>query len=248
MDETVRRAVERAITTMRLDIGEPLAMDDLARSAMFSKYHFSRVFREVTGVSPGRFLSAVRLAEAKRLLRSTPKTVTTISHQVGYHSVSTFSTVFAQRVGIAPDHFRRFGGVRPSTLAEEKPEPEPGAMVRGRVLAPDAVRGPVFVGLFRGRICEGTPVSCAMLPEPGPFSLPGVPEGDWQLLAHCLDADRSETGEPGYVGCQSSVRIRPNTTVRMADIWLRPERVFDPPVLIELPPEQHLSTELRLVG
>lgn len=245
MDETVRRAVERAITTMRLDIGEPLAMDDLARSAMFSKYHFSRVFREVTGVSPGRFLSAVRLAEAKRLLRSTPRTVTTISHQVGYHSVSTFSTVFAQRVGIAPDHFRRFGGVRPSTLAEERPGEGQGAVVRGTVLAPEQVGGPVFVGLFRGRICEGTPVSCAVLAEPGRFDLPGVPEGEWQLLAHCLDP--SGSGEPRYVGCQASVRIRPNTTVRMADVWLRPQRVFDPPVLIELP-ANHLTAELRLAG
>jgi AraC family transcriptional regulator len=61
MDAVVLRAVERAVETMRDNLGERLTIDDLARSAMFSKFHFSRVFQRVTGVSPGRFLSAMRL-------------------------------------------------------------------------------------------------------------------------------------------------------------------------------------------
>ncbi|MFC7615902.1 helix-turn-helix transcriptional regulator [Actinokineospora soli] len=52
MDETVVRAVERAITTMRGSLSDKVTIDDLARSAMFSKFHFSRVFRKITGVSP----------------------------------------------------------------------------------------------------------------------------------------------------------------------------------------------------
>jgi len=40
----------------------------MARSAMLSRFHFARVFEKETGVPPGRFLGAVRIYQAKRLL------------------------------------------------------------------------------------------------------------------------------------------------------------------------------------
>src|ERR1043165_8139811 len=101
MDEHIVRARRRATATMRSNLGDSLAIDDLARSAMFSKFHFSRVFQRVTGVSPGRFLSAMRLEEAKRLLVSTSFTVADISHRVGYNSVGTFSSRFRSSVGVS---------------------------------------------------------------------------------------------------------------------------------------------------
>src|SRR2546421_9296103 len=113
MDDIVRRAVERAIETMQQNRGERLTIDDMARSAMFSKFHFSRVFQRVTGVSPGRFLSAMRLEEAKRLLVSTSFTVSDISHRVGYNSVGTFSARFRSNVGVSPSTYRQLGGVTP---------------------------------------------------------------------------------------------------------------------------------------
>ena len=62
--DSVEKAVERAIATIRTSFADDVTIDDLARAAMFSKFHFTRVFRRTTGVSPGRFLSAVRLQEA----------------------------------------------------------------------------------------------------------------------------------------------------------------------------------------
>lgn len=91
MEEALEKAVRRVIETMREHLGDELTIDDMARTAMFSKFHFSRVFRQVTGISPGRFLSALRLQEAKRLLLSTSLSVADISIQVGYSSVGTFS-------------------------------------------------------------------------------------------------------------------------------------------------------------
>ena len=70
---TVDDAIERVILTMRRRLGEPMTVDDLARTARFSKFHFTRIFQRATGVSPGRFLSAMRLNEAKRLLITTSR-------------------------------------------------------------------------------------------------------------------------------------------------------------------------------
>ena len=52
MAEVIEKAILRAITTMRENLGEQLTVDDMARSAMFSKFHFTRIFQRVTGVSP----------------------------------------------------------------------------------------------------------------------------------------------------------------------------------------------------
>ena len=54
MEKTIEQAVGRVIETMRENIGEPLTIDDMARTVMFSKFHFSRFFQRVTGVSPGQ--------------------------------------------------------------------------------------------------------------------------------------------------------------------------------------------------
>ena len=65
MEDASKRAVQRVIEAMRANLGEELTVEEMARTAMFSKFHFSRVFQRVTGISPGRFLAAMRLQKAK---------------------------------------------------------------------------------------------------------------------------------------------------------------------------------------
>jgi AraC-like DNA-binding protein len=233
MDDTGRRAVERAIATMRANLGEPLTMDDLARAALFSKFYFSRIFLQATGVSPARFLSAMRLAEAKRLLRNTPSTVTCISHLVGYSSVGTFSTQFSIRVGTSPNSYRHFGSVE---LAENHGFGDPDlGVVRGNVVAPTGVpEWPIFVGLFPGRIPEGRPVRHTVLNAAGSYLLRDVPMGTWYLLAHLMEPGAGY-GEVSHVGALGSIEIQPGVVARLADFRLRPVRPFDPPVLVALP-------------
>ncbi len=130
--------IERVIRDMKLHLGDPITVDDMARSARLSKFHFSRVFRRVTGVSPGRYLSALRLNEAKRLLIETSLNVTDISHRVGYTSVGTFTTRFTNSVGVSPTAFRRFGGFAPGVTV--LPRPETGGQQPATVRAESAVR------------------------------------------------------------------------------------------------------------
>jgi AraC-like DNA-binding protein len=235
MDEIVRKAVERAIGTMAEKLGEQLTIDDIARSAMFSKFHFSRVFQHATGVSPGRFLSAMRLEEAKRLLLSTSTSVVDISHRVGYNSVGTFSTRFSCRVGVSPTAYRQFGGLAPRITPSVHRGPGPvTTIVRGHVHAPLSEEpGPVFVGLFPGRIPEGKPVRYTVLDRPGAYALQDVPEGNWYLLAHC--ASPNGWSRPRRVGCEGPLTIRASVVARLVDLQLRPVRSFDPPVLLALP-------------
>lgn len=240
MDKAIEQAVHRVIKSMKEGLDEPLTIDDMARTAMFSKFHFSRIFQRVTGLSPGKFLSAMRLQEAKQLLVSTSLNVIDISHRVGYNSVGTFSTRFTSSVGISPTAYRRFGGFVPQIVVDNQSDAaqSPSATVSGTIYsAPDTSLGHTFIGLFPQRIPQGRPVSCTVLERPGHYLLDKVPEGEWFLLAHALPhgaEDDPIAGERPYVLRHGPVRIREDDNVTLPDLRLRPIRTVDPPVLLAL--------------
>jgi AraC family transcriptional regulator len=244
MEKTIEQAVARVIETMRDNLGEQLTIDDMARTAMFSKFHFSRVFQRATGVSPGRFLSAMRLQEAKRLLVSTSLTVTDISHRVGYTSVGTFSSRFRNSVGVSPTTYRQLGSHAARTPSEGRRTvpTRRAATVRGEVSsAGGAELGLIFIGLFADPIPRGQPVRCTVLHSPGPYTLENVPMGAWYLLGHSLACGFEEAvhepagdGQPLAlcVGCHGQpITIRPDTISAVADLQLRPLPSPDPALL-----------------
>ncbi len=235
MDESVRHAVMRAIVAMQENLGEHLTIDDLARSAMFSKFHFTRIFQRATGLSPGRFLAALRLAEAKRLLVTTPVSVADISHQVGYNSVGTFSARFSGSVGVSPTRYRRLGG-QPQHIPERPDESRPGTTVRGQLNCPPGTEfGPVFVGLFPARILEGTPARYLILPAPGPYVLPGVPSGRWHVIVHTFGTGPHDRTPRAHTGIGGPLNAGPGITASIGDVRLHPRHRFDPPRLLALP-------------
>jgi AraC family transcriptional regulator len=245
MEKTIELAVARVIEAMRENLGEQLTIDDMARTAMFSKFHFSRVFQRATGVSPGRFLSAMRLHEAKRLLVSTSLTVTDISHRVGYTSVGTFSSRFRNSVGVSPTTYRQLGNHPPRTASDGRRSvpSRRSATVRGDVSSAGTEQlGLIFIGLFADPIPRGQPVRCTILHSPGPFALENVPMGSWYLLAHSLACGFEEAvyqppldgvQAPALcVGCHGRpITIRPDTVSAAADLQLRPLPSPDPALL-----------------
>lgn len=106
MGTVAEDAVRRVVEAMHDNLGDPFTADDMARTAVFSKYHFIRLFRQTTGVTPGRFLAALRIKEAQRLLLATDLSVAEISQRVGYASVGTFSSRFKLSVGLSPSAYR----------------------------------------------------------------------------------------------------------------------------------------------
>lgn len=243
MQDDIERAILRAIETMHEHMGEQLTIEDLAQAAIFSKFHFSRVFQRVTGLSPGRFLSAVRLQEAKRLLDSTSLPITEISVRVGYSSVGTFSSRFKVSVGVPPTKYRQLSRVRlePSTVLPVDGDRRERATltVRGTIWSPLEDR-PVFAGLFPDRIMQGQPVRSVVLDGPGPYVFRDVPLGAWHLLSTATDGTNDGDFTPGragsqWFGNQGPIVIRPDTGTRVVDVLLRPMQRIDPPVLLALP-------------
>jgi AraC-like DNA-binding protein len=83
-----------------------LLIADVAREARISPYHFIRLFHSVFGETPHQFRIQARLERAKLLLAAGGHSVTEVCMEVGFESLGSFSSLFAQRVGAPPSAYR----------------------------------------------------------------------------------------------------------------------------------------------
>src|SRR5436309_11803096 len=89
------------------EYAQPLDVESLARDAHMSAGHFSRRFRLAYGESPYAYLMTRRIERAMALLRGSDLSVTEVCFEVGCSSLGTFSTRFAELVGVPPSTYRR---------------------------------------------------------------------------------------------------------------------------------------------
>jgi AraC-like DNA-binding protein len=89
------------------EYARPLDVEALARDAHMSAGHLSRQFRLAYGESPYSYLMTRRIERAMALLRRGDLSVTEVCFEVGCSSLGTFSTRFAELVGVPPSVYRR---------------------------------------------------------------------------------------------------------------------------------------------
>lgn len=240
-----RDAVERVIEEMYAHFAEPLSLRRLAEVACFSPYHFHRLFSATTGLPPARFLAAIRLQEAKKLLLREQRSITEICMSVGYSSLGTFSSRFHASVGVSPSELRRLAQ-DPTVVAAvalrpmgDLPQAEGGPVAIHGEIDAEAATGPIFVGVFPRCSPERLPLGCRILSAPGRFSM-RVPRGAYYILAASLGlaADPIELLLPD----RASVRVAGHRApVRRLDgpafvrLRLRAPTLLDPPLLVALP-------------
>ena len=245
-----RRAVERVITSARERLCEPISLHDMSRVAYISAFHFNRVFHQITGLPPAKFISAMRLDEAKRLLLNTDLSITDICFEVGYNSLSTFTRRFTQRVGLGPREFRYLADrITPASVeslcshyAELTARATLHPSVEGFVDSREHSGGLIFVGLFLAHIPQSRPVGGALLTSPGGFRIGPVPDGTYHLLAAALPRLNDTLGYllPNsanlLVGAgDGPVIVRQGRASGLYNISLRPMTLTDPPLLVSLP-------------
>ncbi len=94
---------------MDRDYAQPLDVEALAREVHMSAGHLSREFKAAYGESPYSYLMTRRIERAMTLLRRGELSVTDVCFGVGFSSLGTFSTRFAELVGIPPSAYRDGG-------------------------------------------------------------------------------------------------------------------------------------------
>jgi AraC family transcriptional regulator len=88
-------------------VAEEFSLDRLAAQAGLSRFHFQRLFKAATGVSPSRYHIDLRMNEARRLLRETKMGVVDVALEVGYANPSHFARLFRRETGLSPSDYRR---------------------------------------------------------------------------------------------------------------------------------------------
>jgi AraC-like DNA-binding protein len=97
----------RARELLREGGDRPLTIDDVAREAEMSPFHFIRQFSALFGETPHQLRIQARLDRARHLLALSDDSVTDICMEVGFSSLGSFSALFARRIGTAPSLYRR---------------------------------------------------------------------------------------------------------------------------------------------
>jgi AraC family transcriptional regulator len=245
-----RQSVERVIEAVTGSLNEPLSLREMSRIAYASPFHFNRIFHQATGLPPAKFFGVLRLEAAKRLLLTTPLSVTDVCYEVGYNSLGTFTRRFTQSVGLTPCALRRLPERLTPALFESlcasyaERKASPGRVsVSGTVHAPSPVGGAVFVGLFRANAPQTYPVGGTMLMGgASDFAIEDVPDGVYYLLAvalpKCTDplACLLPERELMLVGAgREAVVVSGGMSRSHTSVSLRRMQVTDPPLLILLP-------------
>ena len=103
----VDRRIRRSVELMHTQLDQDLTLKALAAASYLSPFHFARLFKKLTGLSPHNYLASIRATKAQLLLAETDLSVTEIGARVGYLSGSHFTKAFRLATGATPREFRK---------------------------------------------------------------------------------------------------------------------------------------------
>lgn len=101
-----RRAVDTALW-IDANSHRAINLEDIARQAGMSAFHFLRLFSAALGVTPHQYLLRARLRRAARRLSEDDAAVTEIAYDVGFADLSNFTRTFTRAAGVSPLKFRQ---------------------------------------------------------------------------------------------------------------------------------------------
>lgn len=99
----IYRRLDIAKEYIDTNTGSDIRIEDMAKQACLSSFHFIRLFKAVYDLTPHRYLSQKRLEKAMSLLLRGNRSITDVCFEVGFKSLSSFSWLFKQRYGLYPE-------------------------------------------------------------------------------------------------------------------------------------------------
>ncbi|RDU37141.1 AraC family transcriptional regulator [Neobacillus piezotolerans] len=241
--------ITEAINYIQTHLYDEITLDKLASHVAYSPFHFSRIFKQETGLPPLYFVSSMRLQRAKELLLNTNMCVRDIALEIGQQSLGTFTTRFTNSVGVTPANFRntqeeaetllnslqQLGGTTGFQHSAKNP-----LSVKGTVFTDEEFEGVILVGLFPKPIPEGMPLYGTLLFSLGEFQFKNVKPGLYYLFATSVSWGMNARSvliphttlryKP-----TGSIQVNGNEQVPHQDLHLRAAQLDDPPILISIP-------------
>lgn len=98
--------IGKARVFLNAQLSEAVRLEQVAAAVGYSKYHFCRLFKEESGLTPYEYLTRLRLNEALEELDDETMEVSEIAIRLGFSSHSHFTSTFRQRTGMTPSVYR----------------------------------------------------------------------------------------------------------------------------------------------
>ena len=115
--QTYRQRILKVLVHIQNHLDDALCLDDLAGVALFSPYHFHRIFRGMVGESVQAHIRRLRLERAASRLKTTDNSVLHLAFEAGFETHEAFSRAFRAMFGVSPTEFRNQHQPIPSTPA-----------------------------------------------------------------------------------------------------------------------------------
>ena len=99
------RRIVQAKLFIDANFANNIDLNNISDEAIFSKFHFIRLFRNTYGLTPHQYLTKVRIDHSRHLL-SEGMGVAEVCFKVGFESVSSFTGLFKRRIGVSPSVYK----------------------------------------------------------------------------------------------------------------------------------------------
>ncbi len=218
MSPNYEKRMLRVLDYIRDNPAGDLSLDKLAEVAAMSRFHWHRVFREITGETCAQTIRRIRMFRAANMLVQTDKTVAEIAALVGYDNVQSFGRSFRGAFGKTPVVFRQS-----SDLAGDQTSPQSPA-------DPPLKKG--TYSMFPVNVTEAPRRRLATLPRVGPYQ-----EGDtnYGKLFTILGASGQMQHALGVVGIYyDDPEVVPAAELRSAACMIMNDAAEIPPELTEM--------------
>ena len=89
------------------NLSSPITVDELADLCGYSRWHFSKIFRQAAGMTPSEFIMEQKLTAALQLLHQENIPVKELAMRCGFNDPGYFGRRFKRKFGVTPIHFER---------------------------------------------------------------------------------------------------------------------------------------------
>lgn len=105
--KSINENIQLAIGYMRTHIDKKITLEEISEEVGLSKFHFSREFKRVTGLTIVSYMNILRCRNAKKMLSKNEYSIHEIASKCGFENDSYFSRTFKKYIGVLPSEYMR---------------------------------------------------------------------------------------------------------------------------------------------
>ena len=111
--------INEAVAIIGKNLKNPFSVPQLASRAGYSLYYFIRMFKSLTGTTPGEYITLSRISGAAAELSSTGKKIIEIAYDYQFSTPEAFSRAFRRITGCSPASFRKLGSAEAGKIRSD---------------------------------------------------------------------------------------------------------------------------------